>query len=94
MANKVTPEMIERINELYLTIKTYSGVSRALGGSPSPTTVKKYIIPNFIPRNQVQVKKFSGNIPECPIHNINEISLSLTEEEAKEIEELKLEMVV
>lgn len=47
MAVKMTPELIEHINELYLEIGTYAGVSRELGGSPSPATIKKYIVPNY-----------------------------------------------
>ena len=42
---KVTPEMIIQMNELYLDIKTYAGVARVIGVSPS--TVKRYINPNF-----------------------------------------------
>lgn len=30
----VTQEMIEKMNELYLQIGTYAGVSRAMGGTP------------------------------------------------------------
>jgi len=47
MAAKMTPELIEKINELYLQIGTYVGVSRELGGSPSPATIKKYIVPGY-----------------------------------------------
>ena len=62
MANKITQEQIVRLNELYLKIGTYSGVSRAMGGSPSPTTVKKYIIPNYIPQEKLEVKKFDRKL--------------------------------
>ena len=58
----ITQEIIEKINCLYLTIGTYSGVSKAMGGSPSATTVKKYIIPNFKPHEQLNIKKFSSEI--------------------------------
>lgn len=53
----VNDELIIKMNELYLLIKTYSGVSKALGGSPAPSTVKKYIIPNYKPKAQVQLTK-------------------------------------
>ena len=43
----INQEMIEKINELYLEIGTYAGVSRAMGGTPSPTTIKKYIIVGY-----------------------------------------------
>lgn len=47
MAKAIGQDTIIKINDLYLEIGTYVGVSRALGGSPSPTTVKKYIIPDY-----------------------------------------------
>lgn len=43
MAKAVGQETIIKINDLYLEIGTYAGVSRALGGSPSPTTVKNIL---------------------------------------------------
>lgn len=55
---KITQEKIIEINELYLKIKTYAGVSRALGGSPAPTTVKKYIIPNYVSQQNIKKKVF------------------------------------
>ena len=45
MATKISYEDIQTINELYLKIGTYSGVAREL--HIAPTTVKKYIIPNY-----------------------------------------------
>lgn len=54
----ITQEKIIEINELYLKIKTYAGVSRALGGSPAPTTVKKYIIPGYISQENIKKKVF------------------------------------
>ena len=50
----VTQEMIEQINELYLEIGTYSGVSRAMGGTPSPTTIKKYIIEGYVSKKEAE----------------------------------------
>lgn len=47
MANPVTAEEIQRMNELYLAYGTYSAVAREIGRSAS--TVKKYIDPNFDP---------------------------------------------
>lgn len=44
---KVTPEIIEKINLAYLQCKTYAGAARAVGVSPS--TAKKYVIPNYTP---------------------------------------------
>ena len=51
MAKRVTSEDIININEWYLEIKTYAGVARELGFSPS--TIKKYVDPQY--SNQVQV---------------------------------------
>lgn len=58
MAKAITKEKIIEINELYLKIKTYAGVSRALGGSPAPATVKKYIIPNYVSQQNIKKKVF------------------------------------
>lgn len=41
MANKVTPELVEKMVSLYQEIGTYSGVAVALGVSPS--TVSRYL---------------------------------------------------
>lgn len=48
----VTQEMIEQMNELYLQIGTYAGVSRAMGGTPSASTVKKYIIEGYVSKEE------------------------------------------
>jgi hypothetical protein len=61
---QITQEIIIKINELYLELKTYSGVSRALGGSPSPSTVKKYIIPNYTSKEQLNIKVFDKELPQ------------------------------
>lgn len=47
MASRITEEQIRIINEEYLRCHTYSGAAKAAGCSPS--TAKKYIIPNFSP---------------------------------------------
>lgn len=61
----ITQDQIIEMNELYLQIGTYAGVSRALGGSPSPTTVKKYIIPGYMSKNTITRKTFhKGDLPE------------------------------
>lgn len=63
--SSITQEKIIEMNELYLKIKTYSGVSKALGGSPSPTTVKKYIIPGYTSRQNLEKKVFQkDDLPE------------------------------
>lgn len=45
MASRITEEQIRIINEEYLRCHTYSGAAKVAGCSPS--TAKKYIIPNF-----------------------------------------------
>lgn len=47
MATRITPEQIEQINLAYLQCRTYTGAAKAAGVSPS--TAKKYIIPNYEP---------------------------------------------
>lgn len=96
----MTQEKIIEINELYLQIKTYAGVSRALGGSPSPTTVKKYIIPNYQSQKNIDIKKFdkesiSKNFitNNFLIENWGELCI-LSDEEKKEIKELWNELLL
>ena len=61
----ITQDKIIEINELYLKIGTYVGVSRELGGSPSPTTIKKYIIPGYMSKTNIKKKVFhKGDLPE------------------------------
>lgn len=47
MATRITAEQIEKINLAYLQCGTYTGAARAAGVSPS--TAKKYIVPNYEP---------------------------------------------
>lgn len=60
----VDNDLIIKMNELYLQIGTYAGVSRALGGSPSASTVKKYIVPGYKP--QAEVIKISFSWEDVP----------------------------
>jgi DNA invertase Pin-like site-specific DNA recombinase len=60
MATKVTEQDKIQINELYLELKTYAAVARETGFSPS--TVKKYIIPNYISQNDIKITPFNKNI--------------------------------
>lgn len=102
MANKITQEQIIRLNELYLKIGTYSGVSRAMGGSPSPTTVKKYIIPNYVLQEKIEAKKFDRKLvpPFEEVLNMFKgldnygVLCTLSEIEEIEIEELWEELLV
>ena len=95
---KITEEKIIEINELYLKIKTYAGVSRALGGSPSPTTVKKYIIPNYAPKNKIVFEKFEYKLPTIAKEDFEGIDwrkeLQLSPKEKEEIQELWKELTL
>ena len=89
--SSVTQEKIIEMNELYLQIGTYAGVSRALGGSPSPTTVKKYIIPGYTTKNNIEKKVFhKDDLPEfatdlfCGVDNWGDLC-RLSESEKEEI---------
>lgn len=97
----VTAEMIKQINELYLTIGTYAGVSRAMGGTPSPTTVKKYVVKDFVPTEEVEAKKKVFNEEIKPISlllfsirkNWGDVC-KLSADEEEEIKELWEEMSI
>ena len=94
---KITNEVITEINELYLEIKTYAGVARKVGVAPS--TVKKYIIPNYVSAKDIKIKRFIGEIPELDesmfkgVSNWGDLCV-LTEEEKEEMKELWEEMSV
>ena len=96
---QVTQDIIIEMNELYIQLKTYAGVSRAMGGSPSPTTVKKYIIPNYTPKAQLSIKHFNKELPEINFKmflnskNWGEFC-ALSEEEKDEIIELWKEISI
>lgn len=98
MATRITQEQIIELNELYLTIGTYSGVSKAMGGSPAPSTVKKYIIPNYVSQNNIQKKVFNEEIKifnskELLVSNLGDLCL-LSLEEEKGIKELWKELLL
>ena len=57
---KITPEIIEQINILYLEIGVKKKVAEILGCSPA--TVSKYIDPNFVAPPPSQDVKFEGTV--------------------------------
>ena len=93
----ITEETKVRINELYLQIGTYSGVAKEIGCAPS--TVKKYIIPDFIPQEKIEKKIFQReDLPEFSTEGLKNVEnwgslCSLSEEEKNEIRELWKELV-
>ena len=90
----INQDKIKEINILYLKLKTYAAVARELGIAPS--TVKKYIIPNFT--LVTDVVKFDDNLIK-PV-NLNLIAFNnkdictLTDIEIIEIEELWKEIMI
>ena len=96
----IDQDLIIKINELYLEIGTYAGVSRALGGSPSPTTVKKYVIPKFTSKKNIEVKVFQkDDLPEFAIDVFRGVDnwgdlCSLSKDEREEIVKLWDELLI
>lgn len=90
---KVTEDMIIRMNELYIELKTYAAVSRIIG--VSPTTVKKYINPNFskVTENKRIIEEREINFDLFDRVNWN-ILLELMPREKIDIEEVRKEVVL
>lgn len=90
---KVTEDMIIRMNELYVELKTYAAVSRIIG--VSPTTVKKYINPNFnkVTENKRIIEEREINFDLFDRVNWN-ILLELMPREKVDIEEVRKEVVL
>lgn len=94
----ITEETKVKINELYLKIGTYSGVAKEIGCAPS--TVKKYIIPNFIPQDSIEKKIFQReDLPEFSTEGLKNVEnwgslCLLNEEEKDEIRDLWKELVI
>lgn len=59
---RVTVEDKIKFNELYLKLKSYAAVARETGFSP--TTVKKYIDPNYTPAAIDEKKVFDRPLPD------------------------------
>ena len=100
MASSITQDKIIEMNELYLKIKTYAGVSRAMGGSPSPTTIKKYIIPGYVSKDSIERKVFhKDDLPEfaaevfCGVDNWGDLC-RLSEDEKEEVIKLWDELLI
>ena len=52
----IDQDMIIKINNLYLELKTYAAVARELGISPS--TVSKYVIKGYVPSQELEIIRF------------------------------------
>jgi len=94
----ITEETKIQINELYLQIGTYSGVAKKIGCAPS--TVKKYIIPNFVSQNNIKKKIFHReDLPEFSTKSFKNVDnwgslCLLNNEEREEIKELWNELSI
>lgn len=93
---RVSPDDIINFNNLYLKYRTYAGVARETGFSPS--TVKKYIIKDYSPAESTEVKKFNEELPEfCPeVFRKKDWTsfLDMSDEEFEEVKELWKEMSI
>lgn len=96
MAKRITPEMIEQINELYCQIGVKSRVAKELGISAS--SVSKYIQPDYIPKaERTTEEKFTKepqgiNINDIIGHPREELMYfftHLSEEEWTDLKELQ-----
>ena len=92
MANRVTQENIIEMNEIYLKCGIYAETARRTGFSAS--TVKKYIIPNYISKEAIVITNpFSINdVPVFDKERFKDIDWSddsLYRPSAAEIEDLK-----
>ena len=97
MAIKITDEVIEQINELYLNCGVKAQVARIIGCSPA--TVTKYIIPNYVGKaNQPAPPPFDESKIVGPkaYASYQELmdSCMLSEEEWNEMKEIQKEVLV
>lgn len=97
MATKVTPEMIEQINELYVELGVKAQVARKMGISAS--TVSKYIMSDYVPKNQRIITKCTTNISlpiEIFMGDFGKMGklCELSYEEWNDIQELRKEVTV
>lgn len=97
---RITNEQIEKINEVYLICHTYAETARRVGVSPS--TVKKYIIKDYFPKekennNFIKITENDITLPTKSCIKIQEDMseiLVLSEDEKAEIKELWKEILV
>ena len=94
MAKRVSSEDIKAMNEAYLLCGTYSGAAKATGWSAS--TVKKYIVSNYVSDNTIeQIDIQIPSIEDTVIQLKQQVELScLTQEEKNEMKNLWKEISV
>ena len=92
---RVTDEDKILINQIYLEVGTYAETARRTGFSPS--TVKKYIIPNFIPVDTIEKKTFSlDDLPDGVIklpENLGRLC-TLSFNEIEELKDFRKELMI
>lgn len=92
----ITQKDIQEINRLYAELKTYAAVARKTGFSPA--TVKKYVIKDYVPVNEENIKRFEGPLPDfdSSIFRVDDWGALcvLNKEEVNEIKELWKEIEV
>lgn len=92
---KVTDEDKILINQIYLEVGTYAETARRTGFSPS--TVKKYIIPNFVPVDSTKKKTFSlDDLPDGVIklpENLGRLC-TLSFDEMEELKDFRKELMI
>lgn len=69
MATVVSKDEIIQMNELYKELKTYAAVARAVGRTPG--TVKKYIVNDFIPQDEIVTVPFDESLI-CDVPDLSE----------------------
>ena len=97
MAKKTSPEMIEKINELYAILGVKSQVAKELGIAAS--TVTKYLIPDYKPTGMKSATKFNKPIDlnlDLFINAKDELGslCALSEEEWADLKELQKEILI
>lgn len=95
MANKITQEQIEQINELYLIYKVKSKVAKEVGVSAA--SVSKYIIDGYISKENRVESKCSAEVNERGLVdflkvNDDETIKELSKAEWEDLKELQKEV--
>lgn len=94
MANRITPQQIEQINEVYYQCKVKSKTAKIVGVSPA--TVTKYLIPNYTPidkRIETSISK-QPSIPTLSSWQQLFDSCVLSKEEWEELKILQKEILI
>lgn len=101
MGKKITDEQKEQINELYFENKNKSLTARLLGISPA--SVARYIVPNYIPKDQRVMRVFSGRPSIISMDKINSFDgaanigyffTHIIEDEKEDMEKLQKEIFI